>query len=68
MTNCIMIGACAGERDSYQRVNVDDGAPAVGALDHLVHQTIHSPPHFCHLRHHSSQGSRVIISLQLHSR
>ena len=38
-------GAGAGERDSYQRVHVDDGSPAVGAMDHLVHQTVHLSLH-----------------------
>ena len=43
-------GAGAGEGDSYQRVHVDDGSPAVGAVDHLVHQTVRLPLHHisCH--------------------
>ena len=45
-------GAGAGEGDSYQRVHVDDGSQVVGAVDHLVHQTVHLPLH--HIIHHGS--------------
>lgn len=35
-----LVGACIGERDTYQRVHVDDGSAAMGIMDHLVHQTV----------------------------
>ena len=44
---CLYPGAGAGEGDSYQRVHVDDGPPVVGSVDHLVHQTVRLPLHFC---------------------
>ena len=36
-----LVGVGTGERDKNQRVNVDDGTEAVGAVDYLVHQTVH---------------------------
>ena len=42
----VTAGAGAGEGISNQRVNVDDGSEAVGALDQLVYQTIHFSLYF----------------------
>ena len=56
-------GAGAGEGESYQRVHVHNGSPVVGAMDHLVHQTVSLP-----LRHivHRGSATEGIVLLYVH--
>ena len=52
--NCAGVGV--GEGDSDSGVHVDDGTAAVGALDHLVHQTVCPSLRLCLLHGSTTQG------------
>ena len=55
------IGAGAGEGDSYSGVHVHDGPPVVGAMDHLVHQTVRLPLHLLPHSNNPAQGTYIHV-------